>query len=152
MYRLLDPEGEVISKAHLKHHLVCVSRDNKKSLRAALHHPLDVNRYQHAVNSLVEPDDVDRDEGVDEDDMVCPLVVHTALGSLLGKVTQVITALGQHLPAQVNLVTAPYFFALTAAAVACRKHRHQRQAHLSLMQCCAGGVRCTDYVNCDHRG
>lgn len=64
----------MISKAHLKHHLVCVSRDNKKSLRAALHHPLDVNRYQHAVNSLVEPDDVDRDEGVDEDDMVRPLI------------------------------------------------------------------------------
>lgn len=76
MYRLLDPEGEVISKAHLKHHLVCVSRDNKKSLRAALHHPLDVNRYQHAVNSLVDPDDVDRDEGVDEDDMV-RLLIHT---------------------------------------------------------------------------
>jgi hypothetical protein len=69
--RLLDPAGEVINRAHLRHHLVCVSRDSKKSLKVALHHPLDANRYKEATSQLVDPDDVDRDSGVNEDDMVC---------------------------------------------------------------------------------
>lgn len=69
--RILDPEGDVFNRASLQHHLVCVSRANKKSLKAALHHPLDVNRYKADASELEDPDDVDQDEGLKEDDQVC---------------------------------------------------------------------------------
>ena len=57
-------------RASLQHHLVCVSRAHKKSLKAALHHPLDVNRYKADASELEDPDDVEQDAGVKEDDHV----------------------------------------------------------------------------------
>ena len=67
--RLLDPHQEILRWEHLHHHLVCVSRDSKKSLRAALHHPLEANRYKRAQESLRDADAVADDSGVDENDM-----------------------------------------------------------------------------------
>lgn len=46
--RLLDPANELFKRETLKNHLVCVGRDAKKSLRAALHHPIDGNSYKRA--------------------------------------------------------------------------------------------------------
>lgn len=70
--RILDPEGDVFNRSSLQHHLVCVSRQHKKSLKAALHHPLDANRYKADASELEDPDDVEQDDGVKEDDQVCP--------------------------------------------------------------------------------
>lgn len=68
--RILDPEGDVFCRSSLEHHLVCVSRSHKKSLKAALHHPLYVNRYKADASALEDPDDVKEDAGVEEDDHV----------------------------------------------------------------------------------
>jgi hypothetical protein len=80
--RLLDPQEELLKREHWKHHLVCVSRDAKKSLRAALHHPIDVMRYKRTQDSLQDADGVEEDDGVDEDDTVplptCAFVLRPA--------------------------------------------------------------------------
>jgi hypothetical protein len=68
--RLLDPHGQVFPRTAWKHHLVCVSRNARKSLRQALHHQLDINQVQRDQASLPDADDVDSDGDVDEDDLV----------------------------------------------------------------------------------
>ena len=68
--RLLDPQGEILKREHLRHHLVCVSRDAKKSLHAALHHPIDAVRYKRNQDTVQNADDIDDDDGVDEDETV----------------------------------------------------------------------------------